>query len=261
MNQEDFGRLVRSHYGVLELDRYKIAYIYSDFRGFASDLEGSIDRDRFCNAIVDPLLESGMTILAPTFTYTTEGVFETSETSTRVGLLNRWLLKQEGVRRSEHPLFSYAALGPQADLVENIGKSAFGRDSIFDRLQGRQCSFVHIGHEVSRGNTALHHVEHLCGATYRIHKAFKTQVYRSGHYVGTDYTAFLRRLDVQGQEFHHTFEKAAATLRQEGLIQETGDPEALRGIGCYDYDQAVSLLFDAFHRDPTIFIGTDFLQY
>lgn len=261
MNQEDFGKLVRSYYESLGLDRYEIAYIYSDFRGFASHLEGNIDRDRFCDAIVGPLLESGMTVLAPAFTYTTEGVFEVTETPTSVGLLNKWLLRQVGAHRSEHPLFSYVALGPQAALVENVGKSAFGRDSVFARLEGRQCSFLHIGHEITRGNTALHYVEHLCGATYRIHKAFKTQVYRSGKYVGTDYTAFLRRLDLQNQEFHQTFERAAVEMRQEGLVQEVGDPDTLRGIGCYDYDQAVSLLVDCFYRDPTIFIGTDFLQY
>ena len=261
MNQDDLDRLLRAYYEELCVQQYEIAYIYSDFRGFASDLEGVIDRDRFCKAVVAPLLESGSTVVAPTFTYTTEGVFEVSETPTRVGLLNRWLLNQEGVCRSEHPLFSYAAIGPKADLVESIGKSAFGRDSVFDRLKGRRCVFVHIGHEVARGNTALHHVEHLCGATYRIHKAFKTRVYRWGEYVGTDYTAFLRRLDVQGQDFNHTFEMAADALRQQGLVREAGNPSTLRGVASYDYDDALALLVDLFHMDPTVFIDTDFLQY
>ena len=236
--------------------------MYSDLRGFATAVADDIKRDDLLQMLVDPLLQAGATLVTPTFTYTTSGRFEVTETQTRLGALNKWMLKQSEVRRSEHPLFSDAALGPQAEIVENVGKSAFGRSSVFDRLRDRHCGFLHLGHDLETyGNTIVHYVEQQCGATYRIQKAFPTKVYRDGGYVGTDYTAFLRRRDVPLQDFATDFHKATDIMRDRGLLQEVGDAGALRHIIAYNYDESVELMAQLFYEDPNVFIGTEFIQY
>lgn len=244
--------------GVLSAD---IVYIYSDFRTFGAQLGEFPDRDAFCRIFVDYLLTQNKTILLTTFSYTSSGRFDTLTTPTHLGALNKWILKQPDVVRSEHPLFSYAALGPQAELIRGIGKSAFGKDSVFDRLSGKNTAFLYLGRPVALGNTLLHYIEHLSGATYRIHKAFPTEVYRGKEFVGTNYTAFLRRRDVEGETFEFDFNEAAQKLWDGGLIRQVGSDREFANVSCLDYDQTADFLFDLFVKDPTIFIQSNFIQY
>ena len=131
LNPDEFSRLIRSYYEESDILRSEFIYVYSDLRGFATAAADDIKRDDLLQMLVDPLLQAGATLVVPMFTYTTSGRFEVTETQTHLGALNKWMLKQAGVRRSEHPLFSDAALGPQAEIVENVGKSAFGITTIF----------------------------------------------------------------------------------------------------------------------------------
>jgi aminoglycoside 3-N-acetyltransferase len=238
-----------------------ILYIYTDFRHFGKYAPGYENKDHFCKAFVAPFLEQGKTIVLTTFTYTSEGRFDVLSTPTRLGAMNKWILGQPGVRRSEHPLFSYAALGPLAGLVEGSGKSAFGYDSVFERLMGKRAAFLHIGRPVFMGNTALHYVEHTCGATYRIHKAFQTKVFRGESYIGTDYSAFLRRRDVPGETFEFDFSKAADKLYNSELVRQVGSDNDLSNISFYWYDKTLDTLRDLFYENQRIFLKTDFIGY
>ena len=255
------GRLLADGYEAVGAYAAEVLYLYTDFRHLGMHMSEYQDRDDFCAAIAAPLLGRGKTIVLTTFTYTTEGRYDVLATPTRLGAMNKWILGRSGVRRSEHPLFSLAALGPQADLVVNVGKSAFGHDSVYARLRGRRTAFLHVGRPVRMGNTALHHVEQMCGATYRVHKGFRTAVYRGDEYVGTDYTAFLRRRDVTGQAFEFEFSRAAAQLVERGLVREVGSEHALSNISCYGYDTTLDFLCDAFYRDQRLFIQSDFMEY
>jgi aminoglycoside 3-N-acetyltransferase len=238
-----------------------ILYVYSDFRSFGRHASEFPDRTAFCDAVLAPLIERGKTLVVSTFTYTAAGRFDVLTTPTRLGVLNKWILGASGVRRSEHPIFSYAALGPQAALVEGIGRSAFGAQSVFDRLRGRKAAFLYIGRPVWMGNTSLHHVEQTCGATYRIHKAFTTEVYRGDRYVGTDYSAFVRRRDVEGESFEFAFREAAERLFEAGLVRQVGNDADLTNVSFHWYDQTIETLTDLFYRDPSIFISSNFVQY
>ena len=238
-----------------------IIYLYSDFRTFGRHLEEFPDRAAFCDALLAPLLQRGKTLVITAFTYTTEGRFDVLSTPTKLGVLNKWILAQPGVCRSEHPLFSYAAVGPKADLVTNIGKSAFGHDSVFTRLLGQRAAFLHVGRPVWMGNTALHHVEHVGGATYRIHKAFKTEVFRGEQFIGSDYSAFLRRMDVHGETFAFTFREAADLLSARRLVRQVGCDVNLTNVSLLWYDDTLAALHQMFRADPTIFIGSNFIQY
>lgn len=238
--------------GVFEAD---IVYLYSDFRAFGVHVPEFESRNAFCDAVVEPLLRRGKTVLITTFTYTTEGRFDPGITGTKLGVMNKWILGAPGRRRSEHPIFSYAAIGPQAgDLVEGIGKGAFGHDSVFDRLYGRNAAFLYVGRPVWMGNTIIHHVEHWCGATYREHKIFGTEVYRGETYVGKDYSAFVRRRDVPGETFAFRFEEASARLFDKGLVRQVGNDRELTNISAHPYDATADFLMALFYQNPRIFI-------
>lgn len=257
----DFERMLREAYHAVGAYDADILYVYTDFRNFGYNAVGYPSRSDFCMAVVSPLLCAEKTIVITTFTYTVEGVFNLAGTRTKLGAMNKWILDQPGHIRSEHPLFSYAALGPAANLLVGVGKSAFGYDSVFHRLRGKRAAFLHIGRPVSMGNTAIHHVEHLCGATYRTHKAFHTKVFKGEQYIGTDYTAFLRRRDVPGENFEFDFSKASAALFEKGLIRQVGYDQDLSNISFYWYDDTIDILADMFYRNQKIFIKSDFICY
>lgn len=256
-----FTKQLEDAYEAVKVYEADIVYVYSDFRTFGRHAGEFAGRDAFCASVADPLLKRGKTVFVTTFTYTTEGRFDVLRTQTKLGALNKWIVTAPGAKRSEHPLFSYSAIGPQADLVENVGKSAFGPDSVFARLHGKKTAFLYVGRPVSMGNTMLHHIEHLCGATYRVHKGFKTEVYRGEKYVGTDYTAFLRRRDVPGQTFSFEFKKAAAAMFNAGLVRQVGNEAELTNVSFHWYDQTADFLTNLFYRDQRVFIGGDFMQY
>jgi aminoglycoside N3'-acetyltransferase len=243
--------------GALNAD---ILYIYSDFRYFGA-LTQNLNRNEFCDAVIHPLLKYDKTIIIATFTYTADGVFSVYETRTKLGALNRWINENDKRVRSEHPIFSFAALGSKANLVLNIGKSAFGYDSIYHRIRGQSAAFLHIGRPVSMGNTALHYIEHICGATYRFHKAFRTKIYRGKDYIGTDYTAFVRRQDVIGEDFAFDFKVASRELEDRGLIKKVGDDRNLSSISFYWYDDVIDALADMFYKNQRLFIRSDYINY
>ncbi|MBM3788669.1 MAG: hypothetical protein FJW30_30400 [Acidobacteria bacterium] len=244
--------------GVRDAD---VVYLYSDFRGFGIRSGGTIDRAALCDGIARPMLERGQTLVIATFTYTSEGDFDVLSTPTNLGVMNKWILKQPEVHRSEHPLFSYASLGPRASLVKQVGKSAFGHDSVFHRLLGTRAAFVHVGRPVWMGNTSLHFVEQLGGATYRVNKAFRTRVFEGTRFVGSDYSAFVRRLDVPGETFAFSFQRGAEALRRRGLIREVGSEANLTNISLMRYDDTIDVLHKLFSDDPSVFIASSFIQY
>ena len=111
------------------------------------------------------------------------------------------------------------------------------------------------------GNTAIHHIEHVGGATYRFHKAFKTKVFHGEKFIGTDYTAFLRRRDVPSEDFAFTFRTAASLLFAKGLVRQVGSEENLTNISLLLYDETIEVLHKLFETDQNIFIQSSFKGY
>ncbi len=237
---------------------FEFLYLLSDFRTFGRYLSSFDGKGDFLRAFVDPLLEIGTTLVIPTFSYTASGVFDVRTTPTTVGTLSRWFLTQPGVQRSEHPLFSVAALGPKASLVKNIGKSAFGANSIYERLNSCRAAYLHVGRPVALGNTGVHFVEEKCDAKYRFLKTFPTRVVDASCKIGSDYQAFVRRLDVEGFDFITEFSRAAAAMFQAGVVKEVDQGEPLSNISCYSCSASTDFMIQLYEKDPNIYIEKAF---
>lgn len=258
-SKEDFIDYFKQKFDLLNIYEYDVFYIYSDLRFFSQYLKFFSSKSEFCESIINLLLREGKTVVMTTFTYTTQGVFDVCSTKTSLGSMNKWILEREDHARSEHPLFSYSSLGTNKQIVSNIGKSAFGYDSIFHRLHKRNAAFLHIGRPVNMGNTSIHYIEQICGATYRYHKCFETKVFRKDCYIGTDYTAFLRKRDVVGEDFTFIFRLASEKLFKHGLLKEIGDP--FENISIYPYDESINFLATQFYLNSNIFINSQYKNY
>ena len=114
------------------LKSYDYIYLTSDLRGFIYKYK--INPNLICNILFDQLLNEGKTVIVPAFSFKNKGVFDLKKTTSNLGFLTKWTLKNLEYIRSEHPVFSVLAVGKNKKIVSRVGKSAFGYDSFFYRL-------------------------------------------------------------------------------------------------------------------------------
>lgn len=235
-------------------NQYNILYIYSDLRYFGRFKPLSISKHEFLKSILDCLTLENKTIIIPTFTYTDSGIFDVQRTNTNLGALNSSVLQNNNTNRSEHPIFSYAAIGEECNLVKKIGKSAFGSDSIHERLLNKKSAFLYLGRPVSFGNTIIHYVEQLLNVSYRFEKYFPTHVYDQDEFVGNNYSAFVRKKNDTSNDFTFSFEKAADVLSKQGLIQQINLDYEFSNISLMPYDETFEVLRDLLIQNESIFL-------
>ena len=238
--------------GVFDSD---VIYIYSDLRGFSKYQSEFVSKDNFLEAFILPILEKNITVILPTFSYTTKGIFHTNKTKTNLGALNKWVLNYSDSQRSEHPLFSYSAIGPRSrELVNNIGKSAFGYDCIFDRILNFNTKFLHLGRPLNFGNTIIHYIEQICGATYRYNKKFDVNVYKEDIFMGCDYSAFLRIRNHENNYYGFDFNRASKIIENKNIVSKLQMSVEFTEIQIYDAKKVFKILVDEFYKDHMIFL-------
>jgi aminoglycoside N3'-acetyltransferase len=243
------------------VDPFEVVVVYSDFRFLFARPDIVAQRSRFMQGLFNRLNVSGKTFLTPSYSYTAQGEFHVERTRTNTSAFSNWLVKAPETTRSEHPIFSYVGFGAQIDLLRSVGKSAFGEGSLYDRLRSVNAGFLHLGRPVVLGNSMVHHVEHMCGASYRFNKTFSTKVYNENAYVATDYTAFVRRRDVDNETFVFRFDRAAEALEQANVIALSCAVDDMPYLASYPLDKARRIMVDMFHSDPTSFVSSEFQQY
>ena len=156
-----------------DLYKAKYLYIYSDFSKFFE--HNKKDPKRSVKILLDFFIKNGITCVVPSFSYTTVGNFYVNKTKSKVGFLANFIMKNFKYERSEHPLFSFVAIGKNKKIVKKIGKSAFGTDSVHSRLLNNNSYFLNFCRPLSNGNTLVHFIEQLKSAEYRFDKKFKTK--------------------------------------------------------------------------------------
>ena len=201
------------------------------------------------------LTPKNITLIIPTYSYTNKGIFYVHKTPSHLSVLTKWVLQQKNIVRSEHPLFSLAGIGESKKILENVGKSAFGKNSIFNRLNNKKSCLIHLGRPLEYGNTVIHYVEQLCGADYRFNKKFKTKVFNKKKYIGTDYSVFVRSLKNPENDYVSNTIKIAKKLKKKKIAKEKGNYKELTNITFLDYSRAVDFMCNEFYKNQSIFIG------
>ena len=90
-------------------------YIYSDFRVFFEKEKFS---EKKIKKFLNLFLKKNITCITPAFSYTKTGVFDVKKTKSRVGFLSNYILKNEKFVRSNHPIFSYIAVGKKKRFLK-----------------------------------------------------------------------------------------------------------------------------------------------
>ena len=230
---------------------YDFLYIYSDFRYFL--LKHKNEPLRFIENFIEYFLSNNVTIIVPSFSYS-KIKFEIDKTPSSLGFFSNYILQKKQSIRSEHPIFSYAAMGKKRNIIKSVGYSAFGKDSLHARLLYNNACFLNIGRPLIKGNTLVHHVEQNYNAKYRYDKKFKSIVYNKNKKISSGkYSAYVRHLNYKSAN-KFTFKKVLKKLKKEKFIKNYGEEELYNNINIYPYDVFYFKLHQYYYNDKNIFI-------
>lgn len=135
------------------------------------------------------------TICMPTFTFSFPNGqdYDPQTSASRMGVLNEFFRKQEGVIRSADPLMSVALMGEDTELVTGVGHVSCGENCTFDKLRHRDnVKFLFLGPKMGDCLTYMHYLEWLYGVDYRYNRVFRGNVIIDGKSSLEEYALFVR---------------------------------------------------------------------
>lgn len=178
------------------------------------------------------------TVCMPTFTFSfcNGKEYNPVESVSRMGVLNEFFRKQEGVIRSMDPLMSVALMGEDTDLVKGIGHSSCGACSTFDKLRHREnVKFLFLGPKIGDCMTYMHYLEWLYSVDYRYERIFRGKIAEGGKEYEDEYALFVRYNGVVPNTASYIYEQrmydsgiALTTVCGDGHISIVGEKEASR---------------------------------
>lgn len=232
-----------------EIYQANYIYIYSDFRYFFNFNKKNPKKS--VKSFLELFTKKGITCVIPAFSYTTSGNFIVENTKSKVGFLANHLMRNFKYERSEHPLFSYVSIGNNKKIVKNVGKSAFGKNSVHSRLHKKKTVFLNLFRPLKDGNTLVHHIEQKNNANYRFNKRFNTKVIKNKKNLGSNFKAYVRKFKNK-KDHVFTFKKIYKDLLNKDFMKRfTYKNEK---IFVYDYDEFYDYLEKKYNENNNIFI-------
>ncbi len=150
------------------------------------------------------------TVCMPTFTFSfCNGLdYNHATSASRMGVLNEFFRKQEGVIRSADPLMSVALMGEDKDLVTGVGHVSCGENSTFDKLRHRDnVKFLFLGPKIGDCLTYMHYMEWLYSVDYRYNRVFRGNVTIGDKTSVEEYALFVRYKSVIPNSASYNYEQ------------------------------------------------------
>jgi aminoglycoside 3-N-acetyltransferase len=138
------------------------------------------------------------TVVVPTFSYRfcRTGIFNIDTTLSEVGLFSEFVRRDARALRSTHPIFSFAAIGPDSGfLCRNLSRSSYGAGSIFERLYVGDAKLLHFDVTVADSCTFAHFPEQSVGVPYRYSKYFRGTSTVDGKTIEGEWEFYVRAIE------------------------------------------------------------------
>lgn len=187
--------------------------------GDAPTKEGALNV--YLSAFLETIDPSRGTLVVPTFTYSfAKGKpFDYEDSPSELCMFGEFVRRHKDAVRSFHPHFSFAAIGNgKHEICDNISRSAFGYESVFDRLYKRNAKMMFLGTNITEGLTFFLYIEHMVGVSHCYHKAYFTPVYKNKKLAEGPFFSYVRQLEKGFCADLSAFEKH---LKDSGLVRET----------------------------------------
>ncbi|MCQ2309956.1 MAG: AAC(3) family N-acetyltransferase [Bacteroidales bacterium] len=205
-------------------DKCDILYIHTSLSFGQPNLQ--LKKSTILYELLDVIKSLGVkTICMPTFTFSfCNGLDYNPATSiSKMGVLNEFFRKQDGVVRSGDPLMSVALIGEDKDLVMGIGHASCGENSTFDKLHHRDnVKFLFLGPKIGDCMTYMHYMEWLYSVDYRYNRMFRGNVIIDGKTSVEEYELFVRYNSVVPNAASYIYEQKMYDNRT-ALLAHCGD--------------------------------------
>ncbi|AII14271.1 aminoglycoside N3'-acetyltransferase [Campylobacter iguaniorum] len=139
------------------------------------------------------------TLIMPTFTYSfcKNQIYDKLNSKSTMGVLTEFFRQQNGVVRTNDPIFSFAIGGNNKEAFLSDSKSCFGKNSVYDVLKRINGKIVLFGLEHA-GYTFTHYIEEQAKVSYRYFKEFSgISIDEQRRERKTSIFYFVRKLDVK----------------------------------------------------------------
>jgi len=156
------------------------------------------------NSFLQALGDSG-TLLLPLFNFDfPKGeTFDLRNSPSHMGSLTEAARLREGAVRTGHPIYSFAALGKNAESFRGLKNfSGYGPDSPFGLLHQASGKIAVLDLPDQNSMTFYHYIEETLNVPYRHHKVFTGQyIDENGHQSLRSFGLFVRNIE-QGVHTH-----------------------------------------------------------
>ena len=232
----------------------EILFIHS-FLSFGTP-SPQLKRKELLQTIIDVIISLEVkTICMPTFTFSfcNNLSYNPASSSSKMGTLNEFFRKQEGVIRSNDPLMSVALLGEDIDLVKGLGHSSCGANSTFDKLRHRNnVKFLFIGPKIGDCLTYMHYLEWLYSVDYRYERLFVGESIVNGVTASEEYNLFVRYNGVTPNTASYIYEQRMYDKKIAKIVN-FGDGS----ISIVDKDIATIEYKKCLDENPYFFVDLD----
>lgn len=148
----------------------KIVVVHSSLLQMKLPLKGL--KEVFIGSLLE-LADKGLTIALPAFTlsFCKGSRYHFQRSKSETGILSQWLLESKKVKRTPHPIYSFAVLGPRKEEIMSCkNTTTFSDDSTFGYFESSNTVFITLGRIWAA--TQIHRYEELAKVPYRYYKQF-----------------------------------------------------------------------------------------
>ena len=212
-----------------------VLYIHSALNFGLPNME--IKNGQLLKCLLDTIeLLNVPTVVMPTFTlsFCNGKSYDPLTSKSRMGALNEFFRKQDGVIRSNDPLMSVALKGKDTYLATNVGTHSISDGSTFDMIHHKSgVKFLFIGPRIGDCLTYMHYLEWLFDVDYRYIRHFIGEIIDNGTSKTIDQDLFVRYNGVFANDASYKYEdwmveeKAAKRIKLgNGFLSIVGEKDA-----------------------------------
>lgn len=196
------------------------------------------------------------TIIMPTYTFSfcNKEDYDVLHSKTKMGLLNNFFRKQDGVSRSIDPLMSIAAKGEKADFFVDVDHSSIGEGSTFDKIHNfKGARFLFFGARMGDCFTYMHYLEGIAKVPYRYNRSFTGKIITPAKTYKDTYDLFVRYKGVIPGNGSYVYEDLLLK-EQKALKAKCGDSF----ITSIDEVNATKVYLELLKSNPDYFLKHPF---
>ncbi len=140
-------------------------------------------------------------LIVPAFTYSwgkdnNKKIFDIKKTLPKTGMFPNFLFLKKEVLRTNDPMFSFLILGKDKKKLSTIGKSSFGKRSLFEKIDKDKTYLVSFGLE-RFDPTFVHYVEEYFDRNYK----------KINYRFSKKYNGLFKKHNKFKKDFFHSFSR------------------------------------------------------